>query len=107
MWSLSYVACFVIKPDLSVSNTGVISLLVFPSFGLIMLAGLLFNVKSVLFGCGVVEVFAGVASWTGVVHWNVVWTIGYDPLAQITMALLDLISAVFLFHYALDVKQVV
>ena len=69
-----------------------------------MLAGLLFNLKPLLFGCGVLTVFAGVASWTGVIRRNVSWTVGYDPLAQISMALLDLVSAVFLFKYSLEVK---
>ncbi|MDQ1279363.1 MAG: hypothetical protein QG670_625 [Thermoproteota archaeon] len=67
-----------------------------------MLAGLLFNIKSLLFGCGVLEVFNGVASWTGVIRWNVAWTTNFDPLAQINMALLDLASAVVLFHYSLN-----
>lgn len=102
MWSLSYIACNMIKPDLVYGTTKSLSLLGFPTFGLIMLAGLLFDVKPLLFGCGVIEVFAGVASWTGIIRWNVVWTTSYDPLAQISMALLDLVSAVFLFHYSID-----
>jgi hypothetical protein len=72
-----------------------------PSLGLIMLVGLLLQIKSIIFMCGILEVFAGIASWTGVIRWNVIWTAGYDPLAQITMALLDIVSAVFLFKHSL------
>ena len=104
MWSLSYIMSFIIKPDLVYGASNILSF-AFPSFGLIMLFGLLFNVKSVTFLCGILEVFGGVASWTGVLHWNVVWAIDYDPLVQISMALLDLISAVFLFTYALEVQD--
>ena len=66
-----------------------------------MLTALLFRINSLLFLCGVFEVFGGVASWFGLARWNVSWSIGYDPLAQISMALLDLIGAVFLFNYSL------
>ena len=103
MWSLSYIACFIIKPDL-VYGASKIQSLAFPSLGLIMLTGLLLNVKALIFVCGLLEVLGGVASWTGVNRWNVSWTVGYDPLAQISMALLDLVSAVFLFKYSLEVK---
>lgn len=102
MWSLSYIACLVIKPDLFYGGNRMIYLLGCSGLGLAMLGGLLFNVKPLLFGCGVLEVFNGVASWTGVIRWNVAWTTGFDPLAQINMALLDLISAVILFHYTLN-----
>ena len=103
MWSLSYIVCFIIKPDL-VYGASKIQSLAFPSLGLILLTGLLLNVKALIFVCGLLEVLGGVASWTGVLRWNVVWTVGYDPLAQISMALLDLVSAVFLFKYSLEVK---
>lgn len=101
MWSLSYLACIILKPDLFYGGNKVFSQLGCTSMGLMMLAGLLFNVKPLLLCCGVIEVFCGVASWTGVTRWNVAWTTGYDPLAQISMGLLDLISAVFLLYYSL------
>jgi hypothetical protein len=76
-----------------------------PGLGIVMLFGLLFRVRSLLFACGVLEVFAGVASWVGFMRWNVPWSTGYDPLAQISMALLDLISAVILFNYSLTLMK--
>ncbi|MDQ1281250.1 MAG: hypothetical protein QG670_2515 [Thermoproteota archaeon] len=100
-WALSYIACFIVKPNFAYTPVSIISPLVGTSFGLVMLIGLLYNIKPLLFGFGVLEVFGGVASWTGVIRWNVAWTTGYDPLAQIAMALLDLISAIFLFNYSL------
>ena len=45
MWSLSYIVCFIIKPDL-VYGASKIQSLAFPSLGLIMLTGLLVNVAS-------------------------------------------------------------
>ena len=105
MWSLAYIACSFLKPDLVNGVLDGISFLLNPSFGIVMLLALLFRIRSLLFACGVLEVFAGVASWVGFIHWNIPWNSGYDPLAQISMALLDLISAVFLFNYSFTLRD--
>jgi hypothetical protein len=102
MWALAYICCAFIKPD----STDMSDLIPFPinpvhlSFGLLLLVALLFDLKALLLIGGVVEVLAGVASWIGVVQWNVPWTVGYDPFAQISMAVLDFVSAAYLFQYS-------
>ena len=99
------IACFFLKRDIV---TGIIENWTFaicPGLGVVMVLALLLRVRPLLFACGVLEVFASVASWVGFIRWNVPWSAGYDPLAPISMALLDLISAVVLFHYSLTLMK--
>ena len=108
MWALTYLVCAFLKPDFADGALGTVVThvnIVHLGFGALLLLALVFNVKVLLFAYGIVEVLAGVASWVGVIRWNVPWAVGYDPLAQISMALLDLISAVFLFQRSLDVTH--
>ena len=105
MWSLTYIVCAVLKPDLADGALGRGMTPVNPihlGFGSLLLLALVFNRKSLLLGCGIIEVFAGVASWVGFIRWNVSWAVGYDPLAQISMAFLDFVSAAFLLHYSFE-----
>ena len=78
MWSLAYIVCFFLKPDLVNGVMNGVSVLLCPSFGIVMLLALFFRIRSLLFACGVLEVFAGVASWVGVIRWNILWNVGYD-----------------------------
>ena len=103
MWSLSYIVCAVIKPDITIGILGKTVAPVNPihlGFGLLLLIALLFNIKGLLFTGGIVEVVAGVGSWVGLVKWNVPWTVVYDPSAQISMAILDFVAAAFLFYHS-------
>ena len=104
MWSLSYIAVAFLKPNLVFGVHDILSFVnpIHLGFGSFLLIALIFNVKVLLFLSGTIEVLAGVASWVGLIQWNVLWTIGYDPLAQISMAILDLVTAAILFHFALD-----
>lgn len=97
MWSWTYIVCAFVKPDIFY-GLGVPFSPVNLVFGLLLLLSLVYDIKALLFVGGIIEVVGGVASWAGLTKWNVLWTVGYDPLAQISMAVLDLVAAVFLFH---------
>jgi hypothetical protein len=47
--------------------------------------------------------FGGVASWTGLVQWNVPFV--NVELFQVSMAFADLLSAVFMFVIAIEQKE--
>ena len=98
VWSLSYIVCAFIKPDIIYGVPYKVSIPFNLGFGLLLLVALIFDRKTLLFISGIIEVFGGVSSWVGLVKWNVPWAIGYDPLAQISMAILDLVTAAFLLH---------
>ena len=104
MWGLSYPACAVLKPDLikslpfkgEMSKTeSVVALL---SVGGIILTGLALRShpigRAIFTVMGVAETFGGWASWIGSTQWNV----PFEDKApfQISMGVLDLISAVVL-----------
>ena len=102
MWSISYIICGVVSPEIFSGVPRSFAMLFLLGYGLSMLFGLLLNLKPLLFAIGIGEVIAGIASWVGLFVWSVPWLQGYDPLAQISMAVLDLLSAVFLFTYSFD-----
>ena len=53
-----------------------------------------------LFWLGLIEVFGGITSWTGLALWNVPFP--NKELFQVSMAFADLIAAVFMFYLAID-----
>ena len=104
MWALAYLACALLKPDVfeGVPHPYGASAMLAMSAG--MLAGLFLVGREdpsrtvgriLLAAAGVLEVAGGVASWTGVIRWNVPFE--DRGVFGVSMAVLDLVSAVFLF----------
>jgi hypothetical protein len=102
MWGLAYVMAAILKPEILHGVSVYLAVIFLMGMGLSMLIGLLLNIKFLLFATGIVEVLGGVGSWVGLIVWRVPWIAGYDPIVQISMSILDLVGAVFLFHYSKD-----
>jgi hypothetical protein len=105
MWGLAYIICAIIKPDIMYGVPRIVAMIFFLFYGCSILFGLILNAKIILFGMGVAEVIGGVASWVGLIVWSAPWIPGYDPIVQISMSILDLVSAVFLFHYSFEIIE--
>jgi len=56
--------------------------------------------KILLLALAIIEVFSGIASWSGVAVWNVPFA--NKELFQVSMAFADLISAAFMFYLILQ-----
>jgi len=107
MWGISYLVVAVTTPWISeVSN------IIYASLGawILLSLALLHLVHSkighiiirlMFFAQGVLMVYGGVTSWTGIAVWNV----PFNPeLFQVSMAFADLLAAVFLFVLATSEK---
>jgi drug/metabolite transporter (DMT)-like permease len=107
MWGLSYVVVAVVAPWISdVSN------IVYTSLGVSILLSLVLSyrvhdrfgwiiIRMIFFAQGVLMVYGGVTSWTGLAVWNV----PFNPeMFNVSMAFADLISATFFFVLALTEK---
>lgn len=105
MWSISYISCSIVKPEIAHNVPKNVAMFFLFSFGVSMLVGLIFDMKPLLFLIGIGEVVAGIISWVGILRWSVPWIPGYDSLAQISMAMLDLVGAFFLFFYSFEVIE--
>jgi hypothetical protein len=105
MWGLAYISAAILKPEILYGVPIYLSFIFFVGMGLSMLIGLLLNIKILLFATGLVEAIGGVGSWVGLIVWKAPWIVGYDPTMQISMAILDIVSSVFLFHYSIDFIQ--
>lgn len=110
MWGLAYIMTAFFAPWTSGIDTDATSLLYFflgafiiASVGLVNLAKMEIYIslgRLLLFIFGVIEVFGGIASWTGLALWNVPFP--NKELFQVSMAFADLLSAVFMFYLAID-----
>jgi hypothetical protein len=107
MWGLAYIVTAFIAPNVSPDTPA----LFYGIFGGLILFCLLLQrlgndkVGDAITRClwcalGAIEVFSGVASWTGYGLWNVPFP--NKELFQVSMAFADLISAVFMFVLATE-----
>ena len=109
MWGLSYPTCALLKPDLIKSLpfkgdlTTTESVAALLGVGGTILTAFVFRThpvgRAILVAMGVAETFGGWASWCNKTQWNV----PFEDKApfQISMGVLDLISAIALFLKAL------
>lgn len=106
MWGLCYVVVAVAAPW-----TSDLSNVVYVSLGAWILLSLVLSyfahnrfgriIRVMFFVQGVLMVYGGVASWTGLAVWNV----PFNPeMFQVSMAFADLLGAVFLFVLAISEK---
>lgn len=109
MWGISYIMVALFVP--AVSDTPALAYGVFGA--VILLCCYLYLspnkferdvARCLFFGLGVMEVFGGVASWTGLSRWNVPFMT--VEAFQVSMAFADLISAAFMFNLAIT-KEVI
>ena len=102
MWSLTYIICAILKPNIFQNLPPMWSGIVMLAFGAYMLIGLFFRKilagRIILFTSGVLETISGVASWTGIIHYNVPFV--DKAMFNLTMSGFDLLSAIFLFSLA-------
>lgn len=105
MWGLSYIFAALLAPEISGDVTH--GRIAFSFIGVAILAALLLLRTSgriigrlLLLILGVPEVICGVASWTGIIIWNVPFM--DKALFQVSMAFLDLVSATFMFFLAIE-----
>lgn len=109
-WGISYVACLLLKPDIAGATGGRELLLFMGALILLGLAAEMFeqhDLAEALYGLsGVLEVFGMVASWTGVVVWNVK-SFENQALYQLNMAMLDFAAAILLFYRVLAVEEAI
>jgi len=108
VWGLLYLICAVASPNM-IENVGAFATAVSFSAvgGLILLGAVLIQTESLravgcflLLGLGIFEAVCCWASWTGAI----VWSVGVSGQAtfQVSMALLDLVSAVVLMSVATE-----
>ena len=77
MWALTYIICGVVAPNLE--GNAISGIVIYEGIGVLELIALALSLKGSrhwysqvpLFAMALVEVFGGVASWTGVCVWNV------------------------------------
>ncbi len=107
MWGLSYLIVAVATPWISdVSNIIYASLGAWILLSLALLHLVHNRVGQIIirvnfFAQGVLMVYGGVTSWTGLAVWNV----PFNPeMFQVSMAFADLLAAVFLFVLAITEK---
>lgn len=107
MWGSAYICVAFIAPEIFGDiDFGVVACILLGILILIAVCLLYANMpfrqvgKFLFIILGTVEVFSGVASWTGVVRWNVPFVV--VELFQVSMAFMDLISAVFMFVLVLE-----
>jgi len=109
MWGLAYIFTAIFTPAIAGDVTS--GKILYALIGVLLLFTLLMDYMSYdklgftiirFFYCllGAIEVFGGIASWTGLVTWNVPFT--QKEMFNISMAFVDLLSAVFLFVLAID-----
>jgi len=112
MWGLSYIFTALMAPW--IAGMGFQGGLLYCVLGALILFALLCNylahdelgytVVSILFIIlGMVMVYSGVASWTGLVIWNIPFS--NIEIFQVSMAFANLLSAVFMFVMAITSKQ--
>ena len=104
MWGMSYIVTALFAPEIT-GDTTLVGTLLFSILGTLILITLILlhtkreRIGKFLFGVlGCMMTFGGVASWTGLVRWNVPFVV--VDLFQVSMAFADLISAVFMFVLA-------
>jgi len=102
VWGFSYVSCGFIKPDIFGNLSPTKSRIALLVDGVAILAGLALRnspIGKIILGItGLLEVVGGIASWSGVIKWNV----PFEDKApfNISMAFADLISALSMFIIA-------
>jgi hypothetical protein len=104
MWGLSYVVAGILVPEIAGDAlTGTITFVV---LGALILTALMQYTKFktvakvLLYILAGLEVYGGVASWAGLIKWNVPFTdVG---VFQVSMAFADLLSAAFMFYLATE-----
>lgn len=111
MWGLSYIVTAAVAPN--IAGNPLLTAPMFAVLGIILLTASLLTLMpdnvlrpmaQVLFGfSAVVSVVSGVASWTGIMRWNVPYMA--PDLAQVSMAFMDLLAATFMFLLALDAEK--
>jgi len=105
MWGLVYLGCAVVKPDIFEGWPSIYGFIGMVSIGCLMIVGLVFGNttkgKIVLFTMGVFESIGGIASWCGVIMWNVPFQ--DKAIFNVSMAFLDFLGAAALFTKSLDV----
>ena len=106
MWASTYLFCAFLKPDLFEGVAPLHGALMMLTIGALLIAGLVLTRRRkpigrlVLFIMGIFESMGGVASWTGIIGWNVPFA---DKAAfNVSMAFADILAAVFLLHRALE-----
>lgn len=107
MWGLSYVIVALFAPWIGGEEV-TINIVLYMALGISILLSLaLLNRKKghsvgrgMLAILGVVSVYGGIASWTGLTLWNVPFP--NRELFQVSMAFADLLGAVFMFFLAID-----
>lgn len=109
VWAVSYMAVSLLAPEVGGAGDALSGLL-YMGFGWLIVLAIVLSEwgkdplkrlgYATLFVLGVMEVISGVASWTGVVVWNVPFP--SKELFQVSMAFADLISAAVMFYVALE-----
>lgn len=107
MWGLSYIFVAFVAPNIAIDTPAFFYLIL----GAIMILSTWLRyfttnplgrtlIRGLLLILGALEVYGGIASFSGVGLWNVPFA--NIEIFQVSMAFADLISAVFLFVLAID-----
>jgi len=106
MYGLTYIFCAAVKPDVFYGLPSIYGAIALITIGILMILGLWLigkknsrSAKIILFSLGCHATLAGVASWTGLITWDVPFQ--DKPIFNVSMAFLDLLGAVFLFTRSL------
>lgn len=102
-WGLAYIACSVLKPSIH-GTSAILGIMIMIPWGSVMITGLFLsrteNYKKtgavMLLIIGILEVFGGVASWTGLNTWHI--NLGNRTLLQVSMATYDFVAAIVLLN---------
>lgn len=107
MWGLGYIIVALSAPWIGGEEVTInIALYMALGIGILFSLTLLYLKKwyrvgrGILMILGVISVYGGIASWTGLTLWNVPFP--NRELFQVSMAFADLLGAVFMFVLAID-----
>jgi len=110
MWGIAYIVTAIYAPGIggdpflgsmmySALGGAIIVLVIIRAFKHDPTEFLSYWVRVLLFVVALIEIYGGIASWTGLAVWNVPFT--NKELFQISMAFADLVSAVLMLYLAL------
>lgn len=110
-WGITYIACSIIKPDIF-GTTPIKGLIMMFPLGLLISSSVLmvknrglyvFFGSLILIFLGIFGIFAGVASWSNMIVWNV--ETDNQALLQVSMATYDFVVAFLMLNIGTEKLQ--
>lgn len=110
MWGIAYITTAIYAPSIggdpslgsaiySALGSAIIVLVIIRAFKHDPTEFLSYWVRVLLFVVALIEIYGGIASWTGLAVWNVPFA--NKEIFQVSMAFADLVSAVLMLYLAL------